>query len=268
MCQLTTYPPKPPLAPPTDPGGSDTNPPCDISRSTVWRAFQPDSHCDCSSVDLSSQASHKIRLSLQNSAFQRSSTSWLALGTSLTYLFHRCKTGVSFAQALANSDGCLQNIFEVFPPLSLHFCTSAAILWPWRSSMSWHWSWGNSGIIWKTDVCLLLLWHPRHKRSCCCCCKWSGEQGRWRQSELEKHKLDLIKAGMLSGDASTVESVVSHSWSMNWTSLSQLHHQHLMKDHGLYPWEQTADWSHCCVVLFSLSCSFYFKSVSSVSFGS
>lgn len=39
----------------------------------------------------------------------------------------------------------------------------------------------------------------------------SVEQERLRQSEYEKHQLDLIKAGMLSGDASAVESVVSPS---------------------------------------------------------
>lgn len=72
--------------------------------------------------------------------------------------------------------------------------------------------------LWKLLPLCRLLQRPDCRRNCCCC-KWSRdklsvEQERWGQSEFEQHKLDLIKAGMLSGNVTVVDSVVSPSRSL------------------------------------------------------
>lgn len=83
--------PKPPLAPPTDPVALTLIHLVTSQGPHVWLSFYPDSGCDPSSVDLTSQTSHNILIDLTNSQFQRSSTCLLAFVTSLTCFFHHCK---------------------------------------------------------------------------------------------------------------------------------------------------------------------------------
>lgn len=113
---------------------------------------------------------------------------------------------------------------------------------------------------------------------------------------LEKHNLVLIKAGMFSGDASTVESVGSHQilikdpdtfashqlpllllrlllppFFFNMLPTEEVHSRLVtLLCCSLFSWVKTRRLKSLLWPLFSLSCSFYFESVSSlvISFGS
>lgn len=168
---------------------------------------------------------HHIRfwIDLTTSQFQRSFT-WLFLSVkSSLYMFQQCKVCRRQLNSFISRQRYLQwelldaNKFEIFPCLGhcfaldplhcLHGAKHGGV--DLRETVAF---------LWKLLPLCRLLQRLDCRRNCCCC-KWSRdklsvEQERWGQSEFEQHKLDLIKAGMLSGNVTAVDSVVSPSRSL------------------------------------------------------